>query len=245
MTAFVETLLDLNKELENTDFHRKPAQNTAVVLREVAKFFPEIARTINTSKVAVPNWRAEFETFYQELAVILEENGTSTTTQVANAERRDALESHQSARCACQHGSLSELARLQDEVNELTRALSTRAPLPPCGDCGFGLKGHLHRRGGCDQQQYDQGRCETEAGPREGLFTRRDDKVGPRVRRARLDKCIMPEARSFHQGWQWTITHERGLMPFKRPCTAAGNIKNTGKTNRRPQEKIHHQRTLR
>jgi hypothetical protein len=147
MTAFVETMLDLNKELENTDFHRKPAQNTAVVLREVAKFFPEIARTINTSKVAVPNWRAEFDTFYQELAVILEEND-NTTTQVANAERRNALRTRvHDAPADTGAGGLSELARLQDEVNELKRALSTRAPLPPCGgDCGFGHKGICIRK---------------------------------------------------------------------------------------------------
>ena len=54
-----------------------------------------------------------------------------------------------------------------------------------------------------------------EAGPREGLFTRGDDKVGPNVRRTRLDKFLMPEARSFKQGWQWTVEHARLTTPFE------------------------------
>jgi hypothetical protein len=75
------------------------------------------------------------------LAVILEEND-NTTTQVANAERRNALRTRvHDAPADTGAGGLSELARLQDEVNELKRALSTRAPLPLCGDCGFGHKG--------------------------------------------------------------------------------------------------------
>jgi hypothetical protein len=146
MTAFVETMLDLNKELENTDFHRKPAQHTTVVLREVSRLYPEVARTINASKVSVSNWRADFDTFYKELVVILEENDC-TTTLASNTERRDALRTKVHEERDSSSDSTLTLARMRDEIEELKRAYSTRpAPgplpaLPPCADCGFGHKG--------------------------------------------------------------------------------------------------------
>ena len=47
------------------------------------------------------------------------------------------------------------------------------------------------------------------------MFTRGDDKVAPNIRRTRLDKFLMPEARSFKQGWQWTVEHARLTTPFE------------------------------
>ena len=67
---------------------------------------------------------------------------------------------------------------------------------------------HLANKGLIDAERE-------EAGPREPLFTRGDDKLGPNVRRTRLDKFMMPEAKSFHQGWQWTVKHSRGVTSFE------------------------------
>jgi hypothetical protein len=171
MTAFVETLLDLNKELENTDFHRKPAQHTTVVLREVAKLYPEVARTINASKASVTNWRADFDDFYKELIIILEEND-STTTQTTNAERRDALRTK-----AREEDKPSEIARLRDENDELKRALSTRPALAPCATCGFGHKGI------CIGKMVSTGQMTRDAAM---------EKLGPNVKDkdAAVDRCI-------------------------------------------------------
>ena len=51
--------------------------------------------------------------------------------------------------------------------------------------------GHIASKGLTDAERE-------EAGPRAHLYTRRGN-----TRKSRLDKFVMPEARAFHDGWQW------------------------------------------
>ena len=62
--------------------------------------------------------------------------------------------------------------------------------------------GHLAQTGLGDEERK-------KVGPRPHLFTRRGN-----TRSSRLDKFMMPDARSFHDGWQWEVTHETQITPF-------------------------------
>ena len=63
--------------------------------------------------------------------------------------------------------------------------------------------GHLAGKGLHDVEREN-------AGPNAGLFTRRGG-----TRKSRLDKFMMPEGESFHRGWQWAVTNEPEITPFK------------------------------
>ena len=85
-------------------------------------------------------------------------------------------------------------------VSDVTTETKGNAPYPNQGsDRWFG---HLATLGLKDAERESAGRNAE-------LFTRKGN-----TRHTRLDRFMMPEARSFHDGWQWKVTHKTTGIPF-------------------------------
>ena len=143
--------------------------------------------TITTAEIKTP------ERTYELACVYLPSNASERTVTINNIIRNKWI--HKNTILEADHNMVVDVRRETEGNGQYDNVGSAR------------WFGHLATTGLVDAER-------DEAGPGPGLFTRGDDKVGPGIRRTRLDKFMMPDARSFHQGWQWKIQHARGVTPF-------------------------------
>jgi len=147
ITEFVEELLRLNAELQDTPFYWTDPLMVTYVLDKIAVHNSAFVSGFKGSRVGVDGWKNNFDAVWKQLKAGLESD--TATKEAANHHQSDVLHTNTQT-----DDLIAELRALRAEVTELkstnlaaTTQKGKRGPLPNCPDCNHP---HLiHRVHGC------------------------------------------------------------------------------------------------
>ena len=140
MEDFVETLLEFNAELEDTDYRMPQTVLTNHFMNVLSKHDPAYVRAYKGAKAGDKDWNKNFDVNWQLIKKDLKDFDTVADAN-AKKERSDILstETTKEPRDTAMEEILSVVKVLSTQVKELQkqRGGSSSSTYPPCDDCGF------------------------------------------------------------------------------------------------------------